>query len=102
MDNTSPKIALKVDDNGDCTHYKKGDTITGHYYVYDLNIWSWNFGSTYGGSTERDDQYTSDARNGLQHSHTCRFTSLRQLLPEGDRQDHCRQPESGLRGKDLL
>jgi hypothetical protein len=51
MDNTPPKIALKIDDEGDCTHYKKGDTITGHYYVYDLNIWTWNFGSTYGGST---------------------------------------------------
>jgi hypothetical protein len=51
MDHTPPKIELKVDDNGDCTHYKKGDTITGHYYVYDLNIWTWNFGSTYGGGT---------------------------------------------------
>jgi hypothetical protein len=49
MDHTPPKIELKVNDNGDCTHYKKGDTITGNYYVYDLNIWTWSFGSTYGG-----------------------------------------------------
>ena len=50
MDNTYPVINLKIDDNGDCTHYKKGDNITGHFYVNDLNIWSWSFGSTYGGA----------------------------------------------------
>jgi hypothetical protein len=50
MDNTWPVISLQVDDGGDCTHYKKGDTITGHYYVYDKNLLSWNFGSTWGGA----------------------------------------------------
>jgi hypothetical protein len=50
MDNIGPVVQLKIDDNGDCTHYKKGDTITGHYYVYDNNIWYWGFGSTYGGN----------------------------------------------------
>jgi hypothetical protein len=50
MDNTAPVIQLKVDDEGDCTHYAKGDTITGHYYVYDKNISSWSFGTTWGGA----------------------------------------------------
>lgn len=49
MDNTWPHIELKVDDGGDCTKYKKGDTITGHFYVNDLHISSWGFGSTWGG-----------------------------------------------------
>jgi hypothetical protein len=49
MDNTAPHIELTVDDGGDCTKYKKGDTITGHYYVNDLHISSWGFGSTWGG-----------------------------------------------------
>lgn len=49
MDNTWPEISLSVDDGGDCTKYKKGDTITGHYYVNDLYIQSWSFGSTWGG-----------------------------------------------------
>jgi hypothetical protein len=51
MDNIWPVVELKIDDNGDCTHYAKGDTITGHYYVNDSNIWQWGFGSTYGGNT---------------------------------------------------
>ena len=50
MDNTAPVIDLKIDDGGDCTKYKKGDTITGHYYVYDKHIYYWNFGSTWGGA----------------------------------------------------
>jgi hypothetical protein len=49
MDNTYPVIQIQVDDGGDCTHYTKGQTITGHYYVYDLHISSWGFGSTWGG-----------------------------------------------------
>ncbi len=50
MDNVWPVVTLQIDDNGDCTHYAKGDTITGHYYVNDNNIWYWGFGSTYGGN----------------------------------------------------
>ncbi len=49
MDNVYPDIKLQVDDGGDCTKYQKGDTITGHYYVNDLHISSWAFGSTWGG-----------------------------------------------------
>ena len=49
MDNVYPDIKLQVDDGGDCTKYSKGDTITGHYYVNDLHISSWAFGSTWGG-----------------------------------------------------
>ncbi|HEY8934795.1 MAG TPA: hypothetical protein VIM65_06220, partial [Cyclobacteriaceae bacterium] len=50
MDNTAPVLQLKVDDDGDCTHYAKGDTITGHYYVYDKNISGWSFWTTWGGN----------------------------------------------------
>lgn len=51
MDNTWPVISLQVDDGGDCTHYSKGDTITGHFYAYDKNIYYWSFGSTWGTGT---------------------------------------------------
>ncbi len=51
MDNTWPVISLQVDDGGDCTHYTKGDTITGHFYAYDKNIYYWSFGSTWGTGT---------------------------------------------------
>jgi len=50
MDNTAPVVQLQVDDGGNCTHYSKGDTITGHYYVYDKNIAQWSFGTTWGGA----------------------------------------------------
>ena len=50
IDNTLPEVILSVDDGGDCTHYKQGDTITGHYYVYDKYIRNWSFGSTWGGA----------------------------------------------------
>lgn len=49
IDNTKPDVKLQVDDNGDCTHYKKGDTITGHYYVYDKYIRRWRFNNTWTG-----------------------------------------------------
>ncbi len=48
MNNTKPILNLTVDDGGDCTYYTKGDTITGHYYVYDKHIHSWKFGNTWG------------------------------------------------------
>ncbi len=47
MDNTKPVLQLSVDDGGDCTHYSKGDTITGHYYVSDKHIRSWKFANTW-------------------------------------------------------
>ena len=50
IDNTWPDISLKVNDDGDCTHYAKGDTITGNYYVFDDHIDSWSFASTWGGA----------------------------------------------------
>jgi hypothetical protein len=50
MDNTDPVVQLQVNDGGDCTKYKKGDTIQGSYYVYDQNIYSWSFASTWGGN----------------------------------------------------
>jgi len=33
MDNTTPKVTMSIDDNGDCTHYTKGDTINGVFSV---------------------------------------------------------------------
>lgn len=50
MDNTLPVIKLSVDYSNDCTHYKKGDHITGYYYVYDKYISNWSFGTTWGGA----------------------------------------------------
>jgi hypothetical protein len=50
MDNTAPTIQLQIDNDGDCTKYKKGDTIKGRYYVNDLHIDRWSFGSTWGGA----------------------------------------------------
>jgi hypothetical protein len=51
MDNTAPVIQLQIDDQGDCTHYAKGDTINGTFYVYDKNLYYWSFGSTWGTGT---------------------------------------------------
>lgn len=47
IDNTKPKITLTVNDGGDCTHYKKGDAITGSYSVFDEHISSWRLRSTW-------------------------------------------------------
>lgn len=49
MDNVAPEIKLTVNDDGDCTRFKKGDTITGSYYVFDEYISSWGFHTTWGG-----------------------------------------------------
>ena len=49
MDNTSPVINLTVNDGGNCTYYKKGDTITGNYYVYDIYIASYSLTSSFTG-----------------------------------------------------
>ncbi|MCY7409640.1 MAG: hypothetical protein LH473_05150 [Chitinophagales bacterium] len=51
MDNVWPVVKLQIDDNGDCTKYSKGETITGKYYVNDLNLRQFEFSSTYGGLT---------------------------------------------------
>jgi hypothetical protein len=48
MDNVAPVVKLAVDDEGDCTHFHKGDKLTGNYYVYDKFISSWSFNSTWG------------------------------------------------------
>jgi hypothetical protein len=50
MDNTRPSIKLEVDDNGDCTHFKKGDTITGHFYANDKHIRRWRLNNTWTGA----------------------------------------------------
>ncbi|WP_348797065.1 hypothetical protein [Flavobacterium adhaerens] len=51
IDNSAPVIQLHVNDLGDCTHYAKGDTITGTFYVYDKYLHYWSFGSTWGTGT---------------------------------------------------
>lgn len=50
MDNESPAITLNVDDLGNCTHYKVGDTITGSFSVYDKHLLSYSLVSSFGGS----------------------------------------------------
>lgn len=50
IDNTCPKLKLSIDDDGDCTHFSKGQPITGHYYVYDKHIDHWQFWTTWGGA----------------------------------------------------
>ena len=51
MDNVGPVASLHIDDNGDCTFYKKGDIITGHFSVEDAYIDYWSLGSTWGITT---------------------------------------------------
>lgn len=50
MDNIIPELKLSVDDGDDCTYYKKGDPITGHFYVNDLHIKNWEFKCRWGGN----------------------------------------------------
>ncbi|MBB6500619.1 hypothetical protein [Pedobacter cryoconitis] len=50
MDNNSPAISLQINDAGDCSHYKVGDTITGSYSVYDAHLLSYSLVSSFGGS----------------------------------------------------
>ncbi len=38
MDNTFPAVTLSIDDDGDCTHYSKGDTIEGEFTVNDIYL----------------------------------------------------------------
>lgn len=51
IDNVGPVASLHIDDNGDCTFYKKGDIITGHFSVEDAYIDYWSLGSTWGITT---------------------------------------------------
>lgn len=50
MDNDLIDLKVQVNDGGDCTHFKKGDTITGHFYVNDEYLDEWFFASTWGGN----------------------------------------------------
>jgi hypothetical protein len=79
MDNTVPKLYLKVDDGGDCTHYSKGDIITGNYSVYDLHISYWTFGTTWGGAdsgTSNTPGSNSFTVNTLPDAYPCGGVSL--------------------------
>lgn len=51
MDNKAPDILLQVNDGGDCTHFKVGDTITGSFYAYDRHILSYQLTGSFGTST---------------------------------------------------
>lgn len=77
MDNTAPKITLTVNDEGDCTHYKKGDEIKGHFSVNDDYIDTWSFGTTWGGN-ETDHVNVSKNFSVLTNagSHPCGNVSL--------------------------
>lgn len=50
MDNESPVVTLNINDMGQCTYYKVGDTITGSYSVYDAHLESYTLASSFGGS----------------------------------------------------
>ncbi|MDB5116904.1 MAG: hypothetical protein JWQ79_2396 [Mucilaginibacter sp.] len=50
MDNSAPVINLQIDDLGDCSHYKVGDSITGTYSVSDEHLLSYSLASSFGGS----------------------------------------------------
>ncbi|MEP6748466.1 MAG: hypothetical protein ABJB86_12115, partial [Bacteroidota bacterium] len=50
MDNMAPGYTLSVDDMGDCTHYKMGDTIAGSYSVNDAHLLNYSLVCTFGGS----------------------------------------------------
>ncbi|MBC7886496.1 MAG: hypothetical protein H7Z13_01305 [Ferruginibacter sp.] len=52
MDNTLPKAILDIDNNGDCTFYKLGDTITGHFTATDDYISSYQLSSSFVGTIE--------------------------------------------------
>lgn len=52
MDNTKPVALLNIDNNGDCTHYKLGDTITGHFTATDDYISSYQLSSSFVGLIE--------------------------------------------------
>jgi hypothetical protein len=52
MDNTKPTATLNIDNNGDCTFYKLGDTITGHFTATDDYISSYNLASSFVGTIE--------------------------------------------------
>lgn len=49
MDNASPEISLVIDDHGDCTHFKKGDIITGSFSVWDAHLQRYAISSSFGG-----------------------------------------------------
>jgi len=50
MDNTSPVATLNVDDNGDCTHYQQGATITGHFTATDDYISAYTLSASFVGT----------------------------------------------------
>lgn len=52
MDNTLPTAILNIDNDGDCTHYKLGDTITGHFTATDDYISSYQLASSFVGVIE--------------------------------------------------
>jgi hypothetical protein len=52
MDNTLPTAILNIDNNGDCTHYTLGETITGHFTATDDYISSYSLSSSFVGLVE--------------------------------------------------
>ncbi len=52
MDNTYPKVTLNIDDQGNCTHYMKGDTIHGEFTVDDDYLQSYSITTNVGTYTK--------------------------------------------------
>lgn len=50
MDNSAPVIKLQINDLGDCSHFKVGNTITGSYAVNDTYLLSYSLVSSFGGA----------------------------------------------------
>jgi hypothetical protein len=48
MDNTFPTVTLSINDNGDCSHYKKGDVIKGVFTVNDNYLHSYALSTNVG------------------------------------------------------
>ncbi len=50
MDNTAPVATLNIDNNGDCTFFHKGDTITGHITATDAYISHYGLSASFVGA----------------------------------------------------
>ncbi|WP_124640918.1 hypothetical protein [Amniculibacterium aquaticum] len=52
MDNTIPSISLKINDEGECVHFKKGDPILGKFSAVDNFMYKYTLGISGGTFTE--------------------------------------------------
>ena len=52
MDNTNPSVTLKINDEGECVHFKKGDIILGKFSATDNFLYKFTLGVSGGKFTE--------------------------------------------------